>query len=229
MEHPILFLTKIFEAVGLGEFAHHYPQVIHSWLVMLVLIVLSLLAVKSVKLIPSTGQNIFEIVISAIENFQVEVMGEHGRVVFPLIATLFIYIFLCNLLGLIPGFFSPTANLNTTLSCALVSFFATHIIGVKVHGFKYVKQFLGPIWWLSPIMLPIEVIGHLARVLSLSLRLFGNKMGEELVVAILLLLAGKFLAPLPMMFLGLFICFVQAFIFALLTMMYISAAMEEAH
>jgi F-type H+-transporting ATPase subunit a len=229
MEHPIFFITKLFEAVGLGHFAHTYPHVTYTWLIMLLLIVFSLLAARSVKMIPEGGQNFFEVVVSGIENFQVEVMGEHGRSVFPLIATLGLFIFLSNVMGLLPGFYSPTASINTTLCCALIVFCTTHIIGIKVHGFKYIKQFLGPIWWMAPLMLPIEIIGHLSRILSLTLRLFGNIMGEDLVLAILLLLAGKFLAPLPMMFLAIFTSFVQAFIFALLSMMYISAAMEEAH
>jgi F-type H+-transporting ATPase subunit a len=229
MEHPIFFITKLFEYIGLGHFAHAYPQVTYTWLIMLLLIVFSLLAVKSVKMVPAGGQNFFEMVVSGIENFQVDTMGEHGRSVFPLIATLGIFIFISNALGLIPGFYSPTASLNTTLACALIVFFTTHIIGIKTHGFKYIKQFLGPVWWLSPLMLPIEIISHLSRVLSLTLRLFGNIMGEDLVLIILLFLAGKFLAPLPMMFLALFTSFVQAFVFALLSMIYLGAAMEEAH
>jgi F-type H+-transporting ATPase subunit a len=229
MEHPILFITKFLEVVGLGHFAHAYPHVTYTWLIMALLIIFSLLAVRSLKMIPEGGQNFFEVVISGIENFQVEVMGEHGRSLFPLIATLGLFIFISNVMGMVPGLFSPTANINTTLACALIVFVTTHIIGVKYHGIKYIKHFLGPIWWMAPLMLPIEIIGHLSRVLSLTLRLFGNIMGEDLVVAILLLLAGKFLAPLPMMFLGLFTSFVQAFIFALLTMMYVAGSMEEGH
>jgi F-type H+-transporting ATPase subunit a len=229
MEHPIFFITKLFESVGLGHFAHAYPHVTYTWLIMVLLIIFSLLAVRSVKMIPEGGQNFFEVVISGIENFQVEVMGEHGRSMFPLIATLGLFIFFSNVLGLIPGFFSPTASINTTLACALIVFCTTHIVGIKFHGFKYIKHFLGPIWWMAPLMLPIEIIGHLSRVLSLTLRLFGNIMGEDLVLGILLLLAGKFLAPLPMMFLAVFTSFVQAFIFALLSMMYIAGSMEESH
>lgn len=229
MEHPIFFITKLFESIGLGHFAHTYPHVTYTWLIMVLLIVFALLAVRSVKMIPEGGQNFFEVVISGIENFQVEVMGEHGRSMFPLIATLGLFIFFSNVMGLIPGFYSPTASINTTLACALIVFFTTHIVGIKFHGFKYIKHFLGPIWWMAPLMLPIEIIGHLSRVLSLTLRLFGNIMGEDLVLAILLLLAGKFLAPLPMMFLAIFTSFVQAFIFALLSMMYIAGSMEEGH
>lgn len=229
MEHPIFFITKLLEAVGLGHFAHTYPHVTYTWLIMLILIIVSLLAVRSVKMIPAGGQNLFEVVIDGIENFQVDTMGEHGRPLFPILATLGIFIFVSNAMGLIPGFYSPTASINTTLACALIVFVMTHIIGIKTHGFRYIKQFLGPIWWLAPLMLPIEIISHLSRVLSLTLRLFGNIMGEDLVLIILLFLAGKFMAPLPMMFLALFTSFIQAFVFVLLSMIYFSAAMEEAH
>jgi len=130
---------------------------------------------------------------------------------------------------MIPGFFGPTANVNTTLACAIIVVFYTHVIGVKFHGPAYIKHFMGPIWWLSPLIFVVEVIGHLARVLSLSIRLFGNIFGEELVLAILMFLAGLYLAPLPVMFLGLFTGGVQAFIFCLLAMMYFAGAIEHAH
>ncbi len=229
MEHPYLFLVKIFEAVGLGHFAHSSPHVLYTWFVMLLLIGLGFIGAKSVTMIPAKGQNLFEILISGIEEFMVDVTGEEGRWLFPLAATIFIYIFICNLVGLVPGFYPPTANLNTTLSCALVVVVFTHVLGVKYHGAKYVKHFLGPIWWMAPLILPIEIIGHLARVLSLSFRLFGNMMGHELVLAILFFLGGLFLAPLPIMALGIFVSLVQAFIFFLLSIMYFTGAMEHAH
>jgi F-type H+-transporting ATPase subunit a len=112
---------------------------------------------------------------------------------------------------------------------ALCTFVFTHYLGIKFHGVKYIKHFLGPIPWLAPLFFPIEIIGHTARVLSLTLRLFGNIMGEDLVLAILVLLAGQFLAPLPMMFLAVFTSTVQAFIFTLLSMMYFAGSMEHAH
>ena len=132
-------------------------------------------------------------------------------------------------MGMVPGFFGPTANVNTTAACAIIVVFYTHVVGVKFHGVKYIKHFMGPIWWLSPLIFVVEVIGHFARILSLSIRLFGNIMGEELVLAILMFLAGAYLAPLPMMFLGLFTGGVQAFIFCLLSMMYFAGAIEHAH
>jgi len=229
MEHPILFLSLLFDLIGLGDFAHHYPHVVYSWLVMLLFIVFGWIAGKGVSIIPNKLQNLFEVMIEGIENFQVDMMGEEGRRYFPLIATIGLYVFTCNVLGLVPGLLSPTANINTTLSVALVTFCATHYVGIRFHGIKYVKHFMGSMLPLAPLMIPIEIIGHLSRVLSLTLRLFGNIMGEDLVLAILLLLAGKFLAPLPMMFMAIFTSFVQALIFSLLSMLYISAAIEEAH
>ena len=229
MEHPYLFLVKIFELIGLGHFAHAYPHVIYSWFAIALLIVFAKLATRRIEMVPTKGQNFFEIVISGMEEFMVDITGEEGRWFFPIIATIFIYIATCNLMGLIPGFYPPTASINTTVSCAIPVFLFTHFIGIKYHGVKYIKHFLGPVWWLIPIILPIEIIGHLARVLSLSFRLFGNITGHELVLAILFMLAGAFFAPLPIMAMGIFVAFVQAFVFFLLSIMYFAGAMEEAH
>ena len=229
MEHPYLFIVKLFELIGFGHFAHAYPHVVYSWFVMILLIIFAFLAVRKVDMIPSKAQNLFEIIISGIEEFMVDITGEEGRKFFPLIATVFLYIATCNLLGLIPGFYPPTASINTTLSCALTVVIFTHVIGIKFHGAKYIKHFLGPIWWLSPLILIIELIGHLARILSLSIRLFGNITGHELVLGILFALAGAAFAPLPIMALGIFVALLQAFVFFLLSIIYFAGAMEEAH
>jgi F-type H+-transporting ATPase subunit a len=229
MEHPYLFIVKFFELIGFGHFAQAYPWVIYSWFVMILLIVFAFLAVRKIEMIPSKAQNVFEILISGMEEFMVDITGEEGRKFFPLIATVFLYIGTCNLLGLIPGFYPPTASINTTLSCALTVVIFTHVIGVKFHGAKYIKHFLGPVWWLSPLILIIELIGHLARILSLSIRLFGNITGHELVLGILFMLAGVALAPLPIMALGIFVALLQAFVFFLLSIIYFAGAMEEAH
>jgi len=233
MEHPLLFLVIIFEKIGLGHFAHQNPHVIYSWLVIILLGVTAWLSTKKINLIPRGAQNFFEVAIEGLEDFTVGIMGEEGRPYFPLLATLFIYILTSNLLGLVPGLLSPTSNINTTLSCAVVVFIMTHYVGLKNHGLKYVKHFTGnwegPMWIIAVIYCPIEIISHLSRVLSLTLRLFGNVMGEDLVIAILLFLAGKFFAPLPMMFMAIFTSTVQAFVFMLLSTIYISAAIEHAH
>ena len=229
MEHHFYFLTEILSALGLGHFAHQYQHVVHSWFVMLVLIIFALLFAKGIHMIPKKGQNILELIIDGLENFMVEVTGPEGRAFFPFIATIFLYILVSNLLGLVPGFFSPTANLNTTLSMALCTFVLTHAIGIKFHGVKYLKHFLGPIWVMAPLMFIIELIGHFARVMSLSIRLFGNIFGKEKVLGIFFALAGLYLAPLPILFLGILVSFIQAVVFMLLSIVYFAGAMEEAH
>lgn len=229
MDHHFFFLNEIFNAIGLEHFAHENTHVIHSWLVMVILIVGTVLFLKGTEMIPRKGQNVFEVIVGGIEDFMVDITGPEGRFFFPFIATLFLYILVSNLIGLIPGFFSPTANLNTTLSLALCSFVYTHIIGIKFHGAKYIKHFMGPVWWLAPLLFPIELIGHVARVMSLSIRLFGNIFGKETVLAILFVLAGFYLAPLPILFLGILVSFIQALVFMLLSIIYFVGAMEEAH
>ena len=229
MEHHYYFLVEIFSALGLGHFAHSNEHVIHSWFVMVVLIVGALILSRGIQMIPKKGQTFLELVVGGLEDFMVDITGPEGRAFFPFIATLFIYILTCNLLGLVPGFFSPTANLNTTLSMAICTFVLTHVIGIKFHGAKYIKHFLGPVWALAPLMFIIELIGHFARVMSLSIRLFGNIFGKEKVLGILFALAGFALAPLPILFLGLLVSFIQALVFTLLSVVYFAGAMEEAH
>jgi F-type H+-transporting ATPase subunit a len=229
MEHPYLFFVKIFEVIGLGHFAHTYPHVVYSWVLMAILIIGGALATKTISMIPGKAQNFFEVIVAGIEDFMVETAGEEARWLFPLLATVFLYIFIGNLIGIIPGFLPPTANLNTTASVALIVVIFTHVIGVKYHGVAYIKHFMGPVWWMAPLIFVIEVIGHMARILSLSFRLFGNMMGHEIVLAILFGLAGAFFAPLPIMALGVFVAFVQAFVFFLLSLIYFSGAMEHAH
>jgi len=226
MEHPILFLDLLFGSFGL----HIPPHVSYAVLTALILVGLGWLAGRNVTLVPKGAQNVFETVVSGLEEFMVDVTGEEGRAFFPFIATIFLFIMSCNLMGLFPGFHSATANINTTLALALCTFVYTHYLGIKYHGAKYIKHFMGPIPALAPLFFIIEIIGHFARVLSLTLRLFGNIMGEDLVLAILLLLAGVYLAPVVIMsFLAVFTSVVQAFVFTLLSMMYFAGAMEHAH
>lgn len=234
MIHPILFLQ--FLSNQLQHLLHISPEganaVVYTWVVMIILLAISLIASRSVAMVPKGMQNFMEVVVSGIENMIHDTMGEEGKPYFPLIATLALFILVSNLVGLIPGFFPPTANLNTTAACALVVFLATHIVGIKEHGFHYVKHFMGPIIWLAPLIFFIEVIGHVSRLLSLSLRLFGNMQGHELVLMIFFTLGAKYylpVAPLPMMLMGILVSFIQAYVFMLLSMIYISGALEEAH
>jgi F-type H+-transporting ATPase subunit a len=229
MIHPILFLQFFRELLApLHISAAGIDAIAYTWLIIALLAIVSIVATKAVKMIPGGLQNFMEVVIGGIENMIVETMGEHGRPFFPLIATLAIFILVSNLIGLIPGFFPPTANINTTAACAVVVFVMTHVVGVKEHGVKYIKHFMGPIIWLAPMMFFIEVIGHFSRVISLTLRLFGNMNGHELVLMIFFGLA-PFMVPLPMMLMGVLVSCIQAFVFMLLAMIYIQGSLEHAH
>ena len=226
--HPIFFIDSILSTLGMAHLAHMH-HVTYMWLVMGILIICAIIFGKGVQLIPKKGQNFFEVLIGGLEDFVVGITGPEGKAFFPFLATLFLFILLSNLIGLVPGFFSPTADLNTTLALALCTFVYTHIIGIKYHGAKYIKHFMGPVWWLAPLLFPIELIGHLARVMSLSVRLFGNIFGKETVLTILFLLAGLYLAPLPILFLGILVSFIQALVFMLLSTIYFVGSMEHAH
>ncbi len=228
MIHPFIFLEwlekSFFHNLGLPDMKH----VTYTWVVMLILIALGFLASRSIKMVPSGLQNFMEVVIGGVEGLIDETMGHKGKKYFPLIATLALFILVSNLIALIPGFFPPTANLNTNAALALIVFAMTHIIGFKEHGVGYLKHFMGPILALAPLMFIIEVIGHLARPVSLTLRLFGNMYGHEIVLMIFFGLV-PFLAPLPMMMMGVLVAFIQTFVFSLLAMIYIAGSLEEAH
>ena len=229
MVHPLLFLEffrKLLAPLHISDASA--DAIAYTWLLIIGMLVLSLMATSGLKQVPGKLQNFMEVIISGIENMIVDTMGEHGRPFFPLVATLALFVLISNLIGLIPGFFPPTANINTTAACAVVVFVSTHIVGLKHHGFGYIKHFLGPIAWLAPVMFFIEVIGHLSRPVSLTLRLFGNMNGHELVLMIFFGLA-PFLVPLPMMLMGVLVSFIQAFVFMLLAMIYIQGSLEHAH
>ena len=221
---PLIFL----HSNVLNHYGINTTIVFSTWFVVFLLAILSFLATRNLQVYPGRLQNIMEVIIDGLHALLIDTIGEHGKKFFPLIATLGLFILTANLIGIIPGFESPTANINTNLAMALVVFFSTHVVGVITHGFKYVKQFLGPVWWLIPLMLPIELISHLSRPLSLTFRLFGNIAGEDIVLLVVLLLV-PLLVPLPIMFLMIFTSVVQTLVFMLLAMMYIGGAMEEAH
>lgn len=240
MEHPILFISVILQKFGapvphtlvghtLAEKLSS-PHMTYTWLVMAILILVPKFTMGKMELVPGKGQNFWEVIISGMEGFMADNMGREGaRMMFPMLATFALYILVANMVGLIPGFMSPTSNINITLGCTLIVFITTHILGLKFHGAGYIKHFLGPIPWLIPLMFPIELISHLARILSLSIRLFGNIMAKETLLGILFMLAGAYFAPLPILCLGVFVSIVQALVFVLLSILYFSAAMEHAH
>ena len=154
---------------------------------------------------------------------------QHGaRNLFFLLATFAFFILGNNLIGLIPGFGSPTDQYNVTIVLALLTFFTAHFIGIRTHGPAYIKKFMGPIWWIAPLMFPIEVISHLVRPLSLSMRLFGNMTGDHKVLLVFSSLLALGL-PVPFMGLGIFVSVLQAFVFVLLSCVYFQDALEHAH
>jgi F-type H+-transporting ATPase subunit a len=224
MTHPFLFLKWLEEQLHM----HVGQHVTYTWLVMLILISIAFLASRAIKVVPTGTQNFMEVVVGGIENLIDETMGPKGKTYFPLIATFALFILVSNLVGLIPGCYPPTADLNTNFALALTVFAMTHIIGFKEHGLGYLKHFMGPILVLAPLMFIIEIIGHLARPLSLSLRLFGNMYGHEIVLMIFFALV-PFLLPVPMMLMGVLVACIQTFVFSLLAMIYIAGALEEAH
>ena len=231
MEHLYTILTSVFGLFGEGVeyWAYKHPHVTYMWFAMIVLIVLGWIGGKSISMVPKTIQNVFEVIISGLEEFMVSITGEEGRKSFPLLLTVFLFVLLGNLMGLVPALYPPTANINTTLALAIIVVTWSHVVGIRMHGPKYIKHFLGPVAVLMPLFFVIELIGHAARVLSLTLRLFGNMMGHELVVGILLMLGGAFFAPLPIMAMGILVALIQAVVFFLLPTMYIAGAIEEAH
>jgi F-type H+-transporting ATPase subunit a len=208
---------------------HYIPeQVTYTLFVFVILVLLSVLATRRLAVYPGQTQNVMEVIIGGFDGLLNEIMGDNGRKFFPMFATIGLFILFSNLLGIIPGFESPTSNINTNAAMAIIVFLSTHVVGLKEHGLKYFKQFLGPVWWLIPLMLPIEVISHISRPLSLTFRLFGNIKGEDIVLLVVLFLVPWFV-PLPVFILMIFTSLVQTLVFMLLTMMYIAGAMEEGH
>jgi F-type H+-transporting ATPase subunit a len=178
---------------------------------------------------PGKMQNFLEMIYKFFQGLVDDVIGHEGRKFIPLLATLGLFIMVSNLLGLLPEMGSPTANLNTTAGCAIFVVLYYHYQGIKKHGiWGYIKTFTGTTWWLAPLLLPIELISHFSRPLSLSLRLFGNIFGEDLVIIII---AGlmPLLAPLPVMALAVITSLLQAYIFVMLTTIYLAGAMAEEH
>ncbi|WP_297444601.1 F0F1 ATP synthase subunit A [Desulfurobacterium sp.] len=210
-----------------------WPVVYWTWITMAFVIVISYLVAKNLKKYPGKIQYLFEAFIGFIAGVLSDAIDEERGLAFlPLVGGFAFFILFTNLVGLIPGAYQPTSNLNTTVALALISFFAYNIVAIKEHGlFNYLKHFAGPIKALAPLMFPIEVISHISRILSLSLRLFGNMFGDEMIVWVLLKMV-----PLLVPVFGLAIVFgnsfLQAYIFCMLTVVYLSLAMhseEEEH
>lgn len=244
LEHP-----PIFRLPGVPD------HVAYTWLAMAILMGVAFVASRRLEMVPRGAQNFMEVVLEQFLTLLEDVIGHGGRRYLPLIGTLGLFILVSNLMGLVPGLIAPTANLNTTAACALIVFFTYHMIGIREQGLvTYAKHFMGPVAWLAPLMVPIEVVSHLARPLSLSLRLFGNMTGGHILLAVFFFLMGfdgmlgwalsgslggiALGAPtalVMMLFtvgflypLKILVAFLQSFIFVMLTMLYIAGALEEA-
>ncbi len=226
-ESPFIFPVNLLIHAGIPAY------VAFSWVATIIILVVALLARKSLHLVPRGVQNFVEVIMEFFLDLAETNIGHLGRHFFPFIATIGIYVLVCNFLGLIPGCEAPTSNLNTNAALALPVFFATHIYGIKEHKLGYIKHFVGPIRSLPALplmilMFIIEVIGHIARPLTLSVRLFGNMVAKHKIILILLLLSPA-LVPTAILGLGVLVSVIQAFVFVLLTTLYLAGAVEEAH
>lgn len=241
LEHPLGIVVLVNRILGrpvaailglLGIEVADPARCIPDYIVMVfivaaAMIVFFTLAGKKRDLVPGRFQVVTESIIRFFEGQIVEIVGPEGRKYTPVIGTVGLFILCCNLLGLIPGLMSPTAKLNVTIGCALSVFVYYHAQGIKTQGFfKYLKHFMGPIPAIAPLMIPIELISHFSRVVSLSIRLFSNIFAEEVLIVVIASIIPVLL-PLPFMALSIFTAFLQAFVFVLLTCIYLSGAVEQ--
>jgi F-type H+-transporting ATPase subunit a len=241
LEHS-LFLVELFnKAFGkplgalLGLFgvkvadpSHLVPDyIVMSLIVVVVLGLVFGLASRKLSLVPSKRQAALELIIGLFEGLIMDTIGEQGKKYLPVIGSVGIFVFTCNMLGLIPGFMSPTSKLNVTLGCAMVVFTYYHWQGMKARGvLKYLKTFAGPIPAIAPLMLPIELISHFSRPVSLSLRLFGNIFAEDLLILVMASII-PFVLPLPFMVMSILTALIQSFVFVLLSCIYIAGAVSH--
>lgn len=226
--HEVLLMDAI---VDPNKIPHN---VTYAILASVILITTALVIRRSLRMVPTGVQNVIESVVETFLKLTEENIGHHwGRTLFPLVGTLFMFILICNFMGLIPGFASPTSNINTNAAMAIPVFLTTHYYGIKIHGIKYINHFLGPIrsFYALPLMVMmffIELIGHLVRPVTLSVRLFGNMLAKHILLGVLAILT-PWIIPTLILALGTLVSLLQAFVFALLTTLYLAGAVEEGH
>lgn len=225
-------VASVLGLFGVSVDPHH---AVPDYLVMVLIVAVAVpivlkLVARRPALVPSRRQSVAEMVVQMFESVVVDAIGPEGRKYVPVIGTVGIFIFACNMIGLVPGLMSPTSKLNVTVGCALVVFLYYHAQGVRSQGLKYFKHFTGEIPALAPLMLPIEIISHFSRPVSLSMRLFCNIFAEELLIIIMASII-PFLLPLPFMAVAIFTSVIQAYVFVLLSCIYIAGAVahEEEH
>jgi F-type H+-transporting ATPase subunit a len=228
-----IFAKPVVALLGLMGIQPKHPESpIPDYIVMCILLAAFLifvfgLASRRLSLVPSKRQSVLELIVQMFEGLLTDIIGEPGKRYLPMIGTIGLFIFSANMLGLVPGFMSPTSKLNVTAGCALAVFVYYHWQGIKAQGvLKYLKHFTGPIPALAPLLLPIEIISHFSRPVSLSLRLFGNIFAEELLIVVIASIV-PFILPLPFMAIAIFTAAIQAFVFVLLACIYIAGAVAH--
>ena len=225
-------MNQMFTFLGLINHSHDFIFISHVLLVAVIALVLAKLATSKMQLVPNGVQNVMEAYLESVVSMGKDVIGEElARKYLPLVATLGLMVFLANVIGIIPGFESPSSNLNMTLALALMVFAYYNFEGIRVNGVvHYFAHFMGPLKVLAPLMFPIEIVSHLSRIVSLSFRLFGNIKGDDLFLAVVLMLA-PWIAPLPAYALLTFSALLQTFIFMILTYVYLAGAVliSEEH
>jgi len=216
-------LTKIpqwvFE-IGGYRLTLNSETLIMSWIVMGILILFAVVATRRISILPGPYQTIAELMVDAFQGLVHDALDEGNRHYFPLIITLFLFLWLSNMLGVIPFLSEPTKDLNTPLAYGILGFFIAHYAGIKTKGFKaYASEYFQPMFFMAPL----NIIGELSKVVSISFRLFGNIMGGSIIILVVShLVYNLVLPPLLNAFFGLFVGTIQAFVFTMLTLVYIS-------
>ncbi|MBC8237778.1 MAG: F0F1 ATP synthase subunit A [Helicobacteraceae bacterium] len=218
-------MGELFTFFGLISHDKTFIYLTHMLLSAGLALILVRSAMSNLQLVPKGTQNLMEAYISGVLQMGTDVMGkEAARRYVPLIATIGLFVAIANLIGVIPGFEAPTAFLEFALTLALTVFVYYNFEGIRRQGVvKYFKHFLGPVWWLYWLMFPIEIVSHFSRLVSLSFRLFGNVKGDDMFLMVILMLAPWFLPMIPFALLT-FMALLQAFIFMMLTTVYIGSA-----
>ncbi|WP_419659523.1 AtpB3: ATP synthase, subunit alpha (ATP synthase F0 sector subunit alpha) [Desulfosarcina variabilis str. Montpellier] len=195
--------------------------IVYSWIVMLLILLLGVFSTKNRGVIPGTMQVVGELFVSKLYDLTEDALGRQmAKTYAPLVCALFMFLVLCNWIGIIPYMEEPTKDLNTPLSLGVMGFFIAHYVGIKTKGFKaYISEYFQPFF----IMMPLNLIGELAKIVSISFRLFGNIMGGAIIILVVSYLTYSVLLP-PFLyaFFGLFVGAIQAFVFTMLTVVYIS-------
>lgn len=228
MEHASAHGISLLPALHLPGLTPEQALVVeYTWLSMAIIIVLVVSVVLTMKRIPGGLQNAVESLTSFVEGYLTDIVGPKGLSYFPIVITVMLFILVANYIGLFPGMSSPTANLSTTAACAIVIFIFYQFLGIRKNGFRYFKRFLGPIPAMAPVMLPMEIISEFARPFSLSVRLFANIFGGEMIIKLLFGISAIGLPVVWMLWDSLITSPIQAFIFSLLTMVYLGGAIAS--